>query len=553
MRELSRFFAVVTEFIGTFNNCVESGVSFSRWTILVLRTVVLAAAAFAVGWLGSVKLNDNPASQTALTPPQARKNPTLSPAALADAEAGFTKIFHAARLASELHSPLEGYLDTLDATTVRALLDDLLAKPRTTENREMLFALARRFGDADPAAAINWLQGIPDSNLHEMCAVNIFDAYSANDPQTAFNTLAKLPKDPHLKGAAAFVVMNFAGQDPAAAWTALQALSAEAPNGQDLAGFTFAAFEQWALQDPATAAAEVLKLPPGNRNNLAIDNVAKSWARLDPAAAAAWLNTLPAGSRNEAINAVIGGLTGDDKPNVVAFINSLPDGPNNDYFRQQMQTASNDNFRQNIASSWSETDPAGLLDWANHNLTGKAYDTAAVAALKQLANTHPDSVATFLIDAPDINVVTEIYPALATSWAQTNPQAALAWAQSLPSDNATLRNAALAGVSKGWVATDPAAAAAYVQQNLSGSLDSNILVSDVASAWASTDPMAALKWAENLPTEPQNRAVVAALTQLEKIDAQIAAKTAQAELSKLTRLTNTQLAKLQNIAQFSKQ
>jgi hypothetical protein len=261
------------------------------------------------------------------------------------------------------------------------------------------------------------------------------------------------------------------------------------------------------------------------------------------------MDTQPASSKNNEIQSVIVNLSLQYQSALIPFVNNLPDGTNNPSFIQQVNAA-NPILLQGITSAWAQSDPAGLLDFADQNLAGNAYDLAATAALNALANTDPLSAAAYLAQNPDPTVAAQTYPVLANTWAQQDPDAALAWAQSLPVDNATLRDTALNNIARGMVATDPQAAAAYVQENLADDPDFDAMASHVANAWGGDggDPEAALNWAESLPPVAQNRAVVAAVAQLAKADPAIAAQMAQGELGQLTGLTSSLQTTLQQIA-----
>src|SRR5262249_29184350 len=109
------------------------------------------------------------------------------------------------------------------------------------------------------------------------------------------------------------------------------------------------------------------------------------------------------------------------------------------------------------------------------------------------------------------------------NWARQDPQAALAWVQSLPADNVAVRNSAITEVFSMWRNTDPVSAATYIQQNFATDPSFNTLAASAASSWGAADPQAALAWAQSLPSgAAQNSAVSAALTTLANVDPQTA-------------------------------
>jgi len=549
----------------------------------IILTAAVLGAAFAVGWSGPSLMPGKPvvSKATVVSTLVVKKYPKPPADVVARAEAGLLKAMHTPGSPLDKLRAEYDFLGKLDAGTIMAMLDDILTKPASDDTRNMLHMLSTRMVELDPGAVIDWLPGVHDRQLRVGLTQTIFAAYASIDPKGALNTLAWLPSTNYLLPAAggqvadgvyrppsaigaqmqaqeglemaeAAVLNTAARQDPAATFAALQALPDDAPNKGSLERFTFSIFAQWALQDPTTAAQEALALPEGQNRSHSLDYVAQSWSIVDPAAAVAWLNTLPADSKNKEIQSVITNLGITDGPALMPFLNSLPDGPNNPLFIQQLNADASDPkpyVLDGVTTAWAQSDPAGLLAFADQNLAGKAYDTAYTAAINQLTNTDPASAAAYLAQHPDPTVAAQTYPVLAKTWAQQDPTAALAWAQSLSTDNFTLRNSTLNGVAQGMVATDPQAAATYVQQNMANDPDFIAMTTHITNAWGSAggDPVAALSWAESLPPVTRNRAVVAAVTQLAKADPALAAQTAQAELDNLTKLTATQQSNLQNI------
>ncbi|HEY1121958.1 MAG TPA: hypothetical protein VGE67_10175 [Haloferula sp.] len=84
-------------------------------------------------------------------------------------------------------------------------------------------------------------------------------------------------------------------------------------------------------------------------------------------------------------------------------------------------------------------------------------------------------------------------------WAQADPQAAVAWASSLP-EQADSSKAIQTGLII-WTHRDPTAAIAYVDAMPEGDLR-EISISNAAATWKCIDPAAAKKWVEALPDSP---------------------------------------------------
>jgi len=86
---------------------------------------------------------------------------------------------------------------------------------------------------------------------------------------------------------------------------------------------------------------------------------------------------------------------------------------------------------------------------------------------------------------------------VATSWAQTDPQAAMAWATTLPP---SVRNVVLANAVRVFASQDPQAASAYFATMPNGGYNRSMIISDIAESWANTDPAATLAWVSSAAT-----------------------------------------------------
>ncbi len=426
----------------------------------------------------------------------------------------------------------------LDAQTTQDLLEYLVTQPLTAEKREPLNCLAYRWAELDFDSALQWCKNHPDKEVQEYSLPGMFDAYAAKDPAIALETLANLSDMSNgVAMSEATVVHSYAQEDPRGALAALQALPVDAPNRSGLQKFAFSIFKNWAETDPAAAAQEAYTLPDGTLQLMSWESVSKAWALQDPVAALAWTDTLPQGqSKDFAMTSAIRGISEIDAQTAATYALRLPDGNNRNA------------LLQNIAANWSFQDPVMLLNWAGANLKGGEYNSATLTALNALANTDPQSVASYLAGPVDTAISNKAAPALAMAWARQDTSAALAWALAMPANNISLRNATVANVFSGWASTDPSTAAAYIQQNLASDEAFSKATAQVAGIWAKSDPAAAVDWAGSLPSGQQNPAIIAVLSQWTKTDPIQAGNAAQNALSHLSNLTLEQQTALRKIA-----
>jgi hypothetical protein len=421
-----------------------------------------------------------------------------------------------AELARILHLPggnsreraLLSWADGLDERDIKSMIAAFITHPDySNQNPKIMTLLLERLAKLDPPAALGLLKGICIHLGMPYMLSAVLVEVSVKDPAAAFAAISKLPAGGAQNLSFLAVLSNLVDQDPQAA---LDALREHRSLGS--AWIDPEIFEKWAGKDPSSAASAALNLPPSADRNNALINVAAAWAAQDPAGALAWANGLPAGSeKTNAVNAAIKAMALQDPTTAAAAALQLPGSSNRN------------ELLGDVATNWAQTDPAGALAWADKNLTGDAFLSAATGVLNQMGQTDPRAAAAALAQIPDLNVIAQAVPDLATNWAQQDAPAAMQWAQSLPADNVAVRNSAFTNVLKIWSASDPAGAANYIQQNLAGDPSFSTLATQVVNSWGSSDPQAALTWAQSLPPgDAQNGAVLAAVTQLANDDPQAA-------------------------------
>ena len=116
--------------------------------------------------------------------------------------------------------------------------------------------------------------------------------------------------------------------------------------------------------------------------------------------------------------------------------------------------------------------------------------------LKSVAPADIPKLLAFTDKNPDARVRRDLRNDLLSRWAQASPQAAAAWANSLP--NPDDREYAIPSAIGQWARTDLKGALTWAQQLPEGRAKS-AACRTAALAWAETDPPAALAWALQLP------------------------------------------------------
>ena len=345
---------------------------------------------------------------------------------------------------------IDDYLESLDAETIQALLNDPTAGPLLATNLYAVrLQLIHRWAELNSGAAFAWVLNHDFGDKGP--AINgIFMWWSHSDPVAAVAAMAQLKGYLHMD-ALRELIHDVGEKDPAGAFALIRNL----PLGQAY-GMYPQVFQLWTKTDPAAASAAALSLPASRMRDNTLENVASGWAQSDPVAAMAWAKTLASGAGKDSVMAQVFIALSQEDPSATATALAqykIPPGET----RDSMLGA--------IAINLAGRNPTDALDWIDQNFTGKDFETATAAALQQIGEENPAAAAALLAKIPDPGVFNQAMPEILENWGRDDPSAALAWAQALPADNVSARNTAITNVLSSWILTDPAVAGNYVLQN----------------------------------------------------------------------------------------
>lgn len=191
---------------------------------------------------------------------------------------------------------------------------------------------------------------------------------------------------------------------------------------------------RWAHEDRTAAVAWAERASGPTLRRDALAQVALAWGDEDLADALRWLWDLPEDEARDEALALLGyELARTDPVAAVRLAADLPDGRD----REPLLL--------HALSQWAAADPVAALDWARglaqHDLQQRALGCLAVAAAEEF----PAEAAALL--SQDLSASADRAAAavsIAQRWVQQDPDAAAAWAQTLPSGAA--RDAAVANL-----------------------------------------------------------------------------------------------------------
>jgi hypothetical protein len=268
-----------------------------------------------------------------------------------------------------------------------------------------------------------------------------------------------------------------------------------------------------------------VSLPESRQRDIVFDILIKLWGHTDPQAAMNWALGLPT-EDGALINSAIVDIGSVDPQLVESYLNQMTDA------------ALRDKDIRAIGAGIGKNDPSAALDWLTQMATGATYDTAVNNLFVHLTQPtvteqmtpegkHAIIIATsgykpdiptaisLLDNLTDPSIRGAAIDTIATNWSNTDPNAALAWAQNLPdTESASAFNSIVAI----WLKSDPAAAATYVQNSPD---QAAFLSTDpaLAQTLAASNPQAALDFAYSLPDgEAKNQALNNVLVSMAPLD-----------------------------------
>jgi hypothetical protein len=180
------------------------------------------------------------------------------------------------------------------------------------------------WGEVDPQAALRWSLGQADASLSSATFEHICSSWAHTDPQAAMQFLtnnSQLTEEQRLLAARA-LAGTWAASDPDAALR----FAMSRPESER-ASVTAVAFMNYAVNDPAGAAARVRQITDPDLLAAIAPEYAQLLGGSNPEQATEWINSLPAGDmRNEAVRGFVESWANSDPKAALAWALQLPPG-----------------------------------------------------------------------------------------------------------------------------------------------------------------------------------------------------------------------------------
>jgi hypothetical protein len=288
------------------------------------------------------------------------------------------------------------------------------------------------------------------------------------------------------------IAQNAIHTNPSAVLTALQTL----PVNKAYMAILGNVFAAWGSEDPKSAIAAATSLQAGRNHDLAVQSALQGWASVDPREALAWADTLPEGLiRNQAVSTAITALAQQDPQqalNSLAFVANV---------------LTRNSLTVKVVADWAQDDPKAAVNWVQQNTFGYTQNQALTAIMDPLSKLDPQAAANLLTQMPsgDGSLISSTKQ-ISQNWAELDPVADLNWLKYLNDASGTgavsaVKSALEVNVVSIWANNNPNAALAYVESLGSADPQFDKLIAAVASSAAAADPVSAAAWLQSLPDD----------------------------------------------------
>lgn len=265
-------------------------------------------------------------------------------------------------------------------------------------------------------------------------------------------------------------------------------------------------------------------LPAGkdNESRLLQRELVARWAHLDPEAALAYAEKQPVPTyyiRSDCVDIALKAW-GDVNPQAALQAAGKIFSKNRGYW-----SSSEDGAVSNMLDKIAGADGSGAFDWAKTHLGSREYSGLSREVTAYLAKINPQWAAEIAQQLPPSSDYMSsrrmAMSAVASAWAEKDPAAAMAWAQSL---GALDRPDAFSQILSRLSQDDPKSAAQYFLKAPEW-ISQRMWSGQVFTSWIAKDPKEAEAWVKQLPEGAQKKkAYEAYLNGLSQVDVKAAAE-----------------------------
>ncbi len=242
------------------------------------------------------------------------------------------------------------------------------------------------WAERNPKAAAEWVDGMANDGSKTAAAKSLAKSWGTRAPDEAAAWVAGLPAGEIRAAAAMSLVESWAGQDP---WVA----SAWALQLADSTGDERPLQEslrQYALENPAGAEAFARQMAQAADSSSGILAYIRARADIDPAETADWLASLP------------------------------PEDPIH-------QSRNFDRYTQAAIAAWTENDSIAASAWLSEQASGSNRDAAILGFAESIQRFEPEAATAWANTLSDPQLREQQVARSVLAWAERDPRSALEW------------------------------------------------------------------------------------------------------------------------------
>lgn len=362
-------------------------------------------------------------------------------------------------------------------------------------------ALGSALAEADPQAALLFLDELPGTENKSSYIRGMFRNLAQKNPTEAVELAGQLPKGGALRQIAVEQAASAWGEREPGKALAWYLQNASPPQGREdefrFQGLSGSIIAAWVRTAPEEAAAFAAALPLGSSRSVIIRGLGENWGAVDPEAAAAWLDSIPKSEEtSKAFEGLIRSWTVIDPSRAAAFVLSQPALRNREEIMGE------------VGEAWARQDPSAALAWARRQ-TGPALErlVAAKALAAMAAKDSPNS-ATYISQLKTAEARTEAIVQVAKLLGWREPERAAKWVMLQPEAQPTGK--AIEQPVQSWAYKNSEAVAFWLNQQPAGQRK-DMAIGAFAGVLAQTDGGAAAVWANTIADDDLRRQRVQAI------------------------------------------
>lgn len=284
-------------------------------------------------------------------------------------------------------------------------------------------ALPRTWAESDPAAALDWVRGLPAGRARDQAKIAVADSFAADDPVAAVKAFApeiEASSKPATDSPVAATEPTTPGSeaepkpavDDSVTSTEGSTPEIEAGSNPDL---VVTLTNRWASTDPAAVAEWVNGLPEGQARMEAAATLATVWAARDIQAAIDWSRTIGDAALLQQVTSHLGTTWGAIEPHkALEWLGTLPP--------DQAAEGTRGAFY-----SWAATDPVGLEQWIGETAGSPMNDQGRRSLADVRSQSDPAGAMNLALGLSSPEVRDDVMARYYRKWAAASPADAGDW------------------------------------------------------------------------------------------------------------------------------